>query len=131
MIVETSSALPVKRSTRKTLPIELTEAAIVDGASVWRQYWQVILPLCRPALAAMAIFTFTYAWEDFLWPLIVVSSSDRYTAPLGLALFVVKNRTSWNLLMAGSVVATLPMIVTFLVFQRRFIQGISMTGLKG
>lgn len=61
----------------------------------------------------------------------MVSSSDHYTAPLGLALFVVKNRTSWNLLMAGSVVATLPMVVVFLIFQRRFIQGISMSGLKG
>jgi multiple sugar transport system permease protein len=114
-----------------SIPDELLDAARVDGAGEFRVFWKVVLPLCGPALAATAIFTFTYAWEDFLWPLIVVSSSDKYTAPLGLALFVVKNRTSWNLLMAGSVVATLPMIITFLVFQRRFIQGISMTGLKG
>jgi multiple sugar transport system permease protein len=114
-----------------SIPDELLDAARVDGAGEFRVFWKIVIPLCGPALAATAIFTFTYAWEDFLWPLIVVSSSDKYTAPLGLALFVVKNRTSWNLLMAGSVVATLPMIVTFLVFQRRFIQGISMTGLKG
>ena len=114
-----------------SIPDELLDAARVDGAGEFRVFWKVVIPLCGPALAATAIFTFTYAWEDFLWPLIVVSSSDKYTAPLGLALFVVKNRTSWNLLMAGSVVATLPMIITFLVFQRRFIQGISMTGLKG
>jgi len=114
-----------------SIPDELLDAARVDGAGEFRVFWKVVIPLCGPALAATAIFTFTYAWEDFLWPLIVVSSSDKYTAPLGLALFVVKNRTSWNLLMAGSVVATLPMIVTFLVFQRRFIQGISMSGLKG
>jgi multiple sugar transport system permease protein len=114
-----------------SIPDELLDAARVDGAGEFRVFWKIVIPLCGPALAATAIFTFTYAWEDFLWPLIVVSSSDKYTAPLGLALFVVKNRTSWNLLMAGSVVATLPMIVTFLVFQRRFIQGISMSGLKG
>jgi multiple sugar transport system permease protein len=114
-----------------SIPDELLDAARVDGAGEFRVFWKVVIPLCGPALAATAIFTFTYAWEDFLWPLIVVSSADKYTAPLGLALFVVKNRTSWNLLMAGSVVATLPMIVTFLVFQRRFIQGISMSGLKG
>jgi multiple sugar transport system permease protein len=114
-----------------TIPDELLDAARVDGAGEFRVFWKVVMPLSGPALAATAIFTFTYAWEDFLWPLIVVSSADKYTAPLGLALFVVKNRTSWNLLMAGSVVATLPMIITFLVFQRRFIQGISMTGLKG
>jgi multiple sugar transport system permease protein len=114
-----------------SIPDELLDAARVDGAGEFRIYWKVVMPLCGPALAATAIFTFTYAWEDFLWPLIVVSSADKYTAPLGLALFVVKNRTSWNLLMAGSVVATLPMIIMFLVFQRRFIQGISMSGLKG
>jgi multiple sugar transport system permease protein len=113
------------------IPDELLDAARIDGAGEFKVFWKVVLPLCGPALAATAIFTFTYAWEDFLWPLIVVSSSDHYTAPLGLALFVVKNRTSWNLLMAGSVVATLPMVVMFLIFQRRFIQGISMTGLKG
>ncbi|WP_243709297.1 carbohydrate ABC transporter permease [Micromonospora sp. 15K316] len=114
-----------------SIPDELLDAARIDGAGEFRVFWRVVLPLCTPALAATAIFTFTYAWEDFLWPLIVISSSDKFTAPLGLALFVVKNRTSWNLLMAGSVVATLPMIVAFLVFQRRFIQGISMSGLKG
>jgi multiple sugar transport system permease protein len=119
------------RQYMQSIPDELLDAARVDGAGEFRIFTRVVLPLCGPALAATAIFTFTYAWEDFLWPLIVVSSSDKYTAPLGLALFVVKNRTSWNLLMAGSVVATLPMIVIFLIFQRRFIQGISMTGLKG
>ena len=89
------------------------------------------MPLCLPALAALGIFTFTYQWDNFYWPLVIVSSEDLRTLPLGLALFVVRNRTVWDLLMAGSVVATLPMIVMFLVFQRRFIQGISMSGLKG
>ena len=89
------------------------------------------LPLARPALAATGIFTFIYAWEDFFWPLIIISSPDHYTVPLGLALYVVRNRTSWDIVMAGSVLATLPMIVIFAVFQRHFIRGLAITGLKG
>jgi multiple sugar transport system permease protein len=115
----------------RSIPDELLDAARIDGASEFRIFLRVVLPLSGPALAAVGIFTFTYAWEDFFWPLIIIDSSDHYTAPLGLALFVVKNRTSWDLLMAGSVIATLPMIAVFMVFQRRFIQGISMSGLKG
>ncbi|NED99434.1 carbohydrate ABC transporter permease [Phytoactinopolyspora halotolerans] len=114
-----------------TIPDELLDAARVDGAGEFRVFWQVVLPLTGPALAATAIFTFMYAWEDFLWPLIIISSPDHYTMPLGLAMFVVKNRTAWDMLMAGSVVATIPVIVIFMIFQRRFIKGISMTGIKG
>jgi multiple sugar transport system permease protein len=114
-----------------TIPDELLDAARIDGASEFSIYWRVVIPLARPVLAATGIFTFIYAWEDFFWPLIIISSPDHYTAPLGLALFVVKNRTSWDVLMAGSVIATLPMVVVFMIFQRRFIQGISMSGLKG
>ena len=94
-------------------------------------FWKITVPLSRPALAAMAILTFTYVWEDFLWPLIVISSADRYTAPLGLALFVTKNRTSWDTLLAGSVIATLPMIAAFLVFQRHLIKGLTVGAVKG
>jgi multiple sugar transport system permease protein len=114
-----------------SIPDELLDAARIDGASEWRIYRKIVIPLCRPALAAMAIFTFTYAWEDFLWPLIIISSPEHTTAPLGLALFVVKNRTAWDVLMAGSVIATLPMVVVFMIFQRNFIRGISLSGLKG
>jgi multiple sugar transport system permease protein len=119
------------RQYMQSIPDDLLDAARIDGASEFRIYWQVVLPLCGPALAAVAIFTFIGSWEDFLWPLIIISSEDRYTAPLGLALFVIKNRTSWDVLFAGSVIATLPMVVIFMIFQRRFIQGISMTGIKG
>lgn len=114
-----------------SIPDELLDAARIDGASEFRAFWQIVLPLSVPALAATAIFTFMFAWEDFLWPLIIISSPDYYTMPLGLALFVVKNRTAWDMLMAGSVVATLPMVIVFLIFQRKFIRGISLTGLKG
>jgi multiple sugar transport system permease protein len=114
-----------------SIPDELLDSARIDGASEWKIFWKIIVPLSRPALAAMAIFTFTYVWEDFLWPLIVISSPDHYTAPLGLALFVTKNRTSWDMLLAGSVIATIPMIVAFLVFQRHLIKGLTVGAVKG
>ncbi|QFY09820.1 ABC transporter permease subunit [Nonomuraea phyllanthi] len=114
-----------------SIPDQLLEAARIDGASEFRIFRSVVLPLCGPALAANAIFTFQGAWEDFFWPLIIMSSPDKITAPVGLALFVVQNRTSWTLLFAGSVIAALPMIIVFLVFQRKFVQGIALTGLKG
>ena len=105
--------------------------ARIDGAGHFRIYWKVILPLSRPALAALAIFTFQFWWAAFFWPLIVVSSPELYTLPLGLALFQEQNRTVWNLIMAGSVLASLPLIVVFLLFQRQFVRGISVSGLKG
>ena len=114
-----------------SIPDDLLDAARVDGANEFRIFWKIVLPLCAPALAANAIFTFQGAWEDFLWPLIVISSEEMTTAPVGLALFVVANRTSWTVLFAGSVIATLPMILVFILFQRRFIQGIAVTGVKG
>jgi multiple sugar transport system permease protein len=114
-----------------SIPDELLDSARIDGASEWKIFWKIIIPLSRPALAAMAIFTFTYVWEDFLWPLIVISSPDHYTAPLGLALFVTKNRTSWDMLLAGSVIATIPMILAFLVFQRHLIKGLTVGAVKG
>ena len=118
------------RQYMKTIPDELLDAARVDGASEFRIYGQIVMPLCRPALAAMAIFTFTYHWDDFYWPLIIITSEELRTLPLGLALFVVRNRTVWDLLMAGSVVATLPVLAVFLAFQRYFIRGIAVTGMK-
>ena len=114
-----------------SIPNELLDAARIDGASEFRIFWSVILPLCMPALAANAIFTFQGAWEDFFWPLIIMSDPEKITAPVGLALFVVQNKTSWNLLFAGSVIATLPMILVFIAFQRHFVRGIAVTGIKG
>jgi len=119
------------RQYMRSIPDDLLDAARIDGANEFRIFWSVVLPLCTPALAATAIFTFQGAWEDLLWPLIIISNPDHITAALGLALFAVKNRTSWNFLFAGSVISCLPMIVIFSVFQRRFIQGIALTGVKG
>ncbi|BDI23005.1 carbohydrate ABC transporter permease [Herbiconiux sp. L3-i23] len=113
------------------IPDELLDAARIDGASEFKVYLRIMLPLSRPVLAATAIFTFMSAWEDFLWPLIILSDESKFTAPLGLAMFVQKNQTDWGLLLAGSVIATLPMVIIFIIFQRQFIQGIAMSGLKG
>lgn len=118
------------RQYMKGIPDELLDSARIDGASEFRIYWQIALPLAGPALAATAIGTFTWTWNDFFWPLLVISSSDLQTVQLGLALFVVKNRTVWDQVMAGSVLATLPVLVVFLLFQRHFIQGIALTGFK-
>ena len=118
------------RQYMKSIPNELLDAARIDGASEFRIYAQIVMPLCRPALAALAIFTFTYHWDDFYWPLIIVTREELRTLPLGLALFVVRNRTTWDLLMAGSVVATLPVLTIFLIFQKQFIRGIAVTGMK-
>jgi multiple sugar transport system permease protein len=119
------------RQYMKTIPDDLLDAARVDGASEFRIYAQIVMPLCVPALAALSIFVFSYHWDEFYWPLIVVSSESLRTLPLGLALFVVQNRTVWDLLMAGAVVATLPVLVVFLIFQRHFVRGIAMSGMKG
>jgi multiple sugar transport system permease protein len=114
-----------------SIPNELLEEARIDGAGEFRIFWSVVLPLCTPALAASAIFAFQGAWEDFFWPLIILSDPEKMTVPVGLALFVVTNRTNWTLLFAGSVIATIPMILVFMFFQRKFVQGIAVTGVKG
>ncbi len=113
------------------IPDELLDAARIDGASEFMVYARIMLPLCRPVLAATAIFTFMAAWEDFLWPLIIMSDPAKFTAPLGLAMFVQKNQTDWGLLLSGSVISTLPMVIIFIIFQRQFVQGIAMSGIKG
>lgn len=118
------------RQYMKSIPDDLLDAAKIDGAGEFRIFAQIVMPLCRPALAALGIFTFTYVWDDFFWPLIIVSSEELRTLPLGLALFVVRNRTVWDLLMAGSVITTVPVLVIFLLFQRHFIRGIAVSGMK-
>jgi multiple sugar transport system permease protein len=119
------------RQYMRSIPDELLDAARMDGAGHFRIYWKVILPLSRPALAALAIFTFQFWWAAFFWPLIVLSSPQLYTLPLGMALFQEANRTVWNLIMAGSVLVSIPLIIVFLIFQRQFVRGISLQGMKG
>jgi multiple sugar transport system permease protein len=123
-------AIFLLRQYMKSIPDDLLDAARMDGGSELWIFWRVVLPLSRPALAAVAIFTFGFFWQDYLWPLIVINSPSLYTLPLGLGQFSQQNRTVWDLLMAGSVISLAPVIVVFLVFQRHFVQGIAMSGMK-
>ena len=114
-----------------TLPRELEDAARVDGASYWRIYRSIVLPLSGPALATVAVFTFIEKWNDFIWPLVVINSTERMTLPVGLSYLNTVRSTDWTRLMAGDMLTLVPMILVFAVAQRYFIRGISMTGLKG
>ena len=118
------------RQYMKGIPDDLLDAARMDGASEFQIYWKVVMPLCGPVLAAQAIFTFTFVWNDFFWPLIVISDPKLRTLQLGLALFVIKNRTVWDIVFAGSVISTLPVLLIFIFFQKYFIRGIALTGMK-
>jgi multiple sugar transport system permease protein len=113
------------------LPRELDEAARMDGASSWRIWWQIILPLSGPVLAALAIFVSLNSWNDFLWPLIITNSVEMRTLPVGLSTFQGQFKVEWNLLMAGSVIAMLPVLIVYIIGQRWFIKGITMTGMGG
>ena len=115
----------------RTIPHEITEAAIVDGAGVWKQYWTVTLPLCRPALAALATLEFTWIYNDFLWALVLMSTGDKY--PITSALNNLRGEyfTDYNLLAAGSIIVALPTIVVFFALQRHFIAGLTLGANKG
>jgi multiple sugar transport system permease protein len=114
-----------------SIPDDLLEAARVDGAGEWRIFWRIVLPLCRPALASLGILTFLASWNNFLWPLVVATTEDKYTLPVALALYSVgQNRINYGLLLAGAVVVVLPVLIVFLALQRHFLRGIATTGLK-
>jgi multiple sugar transport system permease protein len=115
----------------QTIPHELSEAALVDGAGVWRQYWQVILPLTRPALGALATLEFTWIYNDFLWALVLMSTGDKY--PVTSALNNLRGQffTDYNLLAAGSVLVFLPTLVVFFLLQKQFISGLTLGANKG
>lgn len=115
----------------QSIPAELEEAARVDGAGRVRTFYQVVLPLARPALSALTIFTFMGRWNDFLMPLIIISNPDLFTLPLGMSTFRSQYKTDWGLLMSGSILVMIPIVILYVAFQRFFIEGISYTGLKG
>ncbi len=114
-----------------TIPKELEDAARVDGASDHVIFFRVILPLSRPALATLAIFTFMGSWKDFLWPLIVTNRVDMRTVEVGISNFSSLYATDWPHQMAAAVVVMLPIIIVFLLAQKHFVRGITLTGLKG
>jgi multiple sugar transport system permease protein len=114
-----------------SIPDDLIEAARVDGAGEFRIFWRVVLPLCRPALATLGILTFLGSWNNFLWPLVVATTEDKYTLPVALALYSIgQNKTDYGLLLSGAVVVVLPVLIVFLFLQRHFLRGIATTGLK-
>lgn len=115
----------------RSIPLELDDAARIDGASSLRIWWQIMVPLSRPVMAALAVFTFQMSWNDFLWPLVVTGSDKMRTIPIGLSYFVGQYSTAWNLLMAGSMIALLPVLIIYVLAQRTFVQGITLTGMGG
>ncbi|MCL4830143.1 MAG: carbohydrate ABC transporter permease [Caldilinea sp.] len=113
-----------------TIPDELIDSARIDGASEWRVYWQIIMPLAAPALAVLAIFSVMWRWNDFLWPLIVLSRSELFTLQVGLASFQGELNTQWHYVLAMTVMTLLPITLVFAVLQRFITTGIATTGMK-
>jgi len=109
----------------QAFPRELEEAGRIDGCSRLQVFWKIVLPLARPALAALGIITFIYAWNDLFWPLIAITSSHTYTVQVGLATFQGEHVTQWSAIMAGTVLTTAPVLLVFLFGQRRFVQAIT------
>ena len=115
----------------RTLPVELEEAARIDGCSRLGTLIRIVIPLSGPALATLAVITFLWNWNDFLWPLVVIQSDHNMTLQLGLSTFQGAHSTAWTLLMAGNVLAVLPMLAAFLLAQRHFVNSIASAGIKG
>lgn len=113
-----------------SIPDELIEAAKIDGASEWKTYWKIVLPLAKPGLAALGIFTFMNVWNSFLWPIIVLNNSDLFTLPVGLKTLQDANLADFKLLMSGAAIAAIPMIIVFILFQRHFVKGLTLGGVK-
>jgi len=114
----------------RTIPMELSEAAYIDGCSEFRIYWQIILPLARPALATLVLFEFMWTWNDFFGPLLYLNDQTRWTLSLGLLQFRSQRETLWELLMAASALTTLPSVILYFFGQKTFIQGIATTGFR-
>ncbi len=113
------------------VPNELLDAGRIDGMGEFGLFWRIAMPLVRPALAALCIFTFLGNWNAFLWPVIITERMEMRTIPVGLSFFSGEAGSSWELIMAGAALATIPVFVVFIVFQRQIIKGIALTGLKG
>lgn len=117
-----------------TIPRDLEDAARIDGSSLFGIFWRIILPLSKPALATLTMFTFMANWNNFMWPLLVTNSTEKATLPVGLSYFqevYQYTQPDWSLLMAGSLLAMLPVILFFMLNQRFFVEGIKLTGIKG
>ncbi|WP_232664182.1 carbohydrate ABC transporter permease [Pseudonocardia sp. TRM90224] len=114
-----------------SIPQELEEAAVIDGASKLRILVQVIVPIARPAIAVLAVFTFINYWNSYLWPLIIINSQEKATIPLGLSYFLSQNGNEWHLLMAGCAIAMAPTVLMVVLLQKHLIRGIAISGIGG
>lgn len=114
-----------------TLPSELDDAARIDGAGNWTIFWRVFMPLSKPALATLAIFIFLFRWNDLLHPIIYLNTPEKMTLPVGLAYFRGQYRTEWALLMAGAMMSVIPVLILYASFQRYFVRGVVLSGIKG
>lgn len=113
-----------------SLPIEMEEAAIVDGANMWNIFWKIMMPLSKPITLSFGLLVFIYGWNLFLWPLIVITSPEKRTLPIAIALLQGQYFSNWGVIMAGGVIASLPPIILFLFAQKSFVEGIAFSGLK-
>jgi multiple sugar transport system permease protein len=114
----------------ETIPRELDEAMLVDGAGAWRRYWNLVLPLARPALATCAIFAFLGTWDEYAWALTTLNDTDVRTLPIAIALFQGQHSTSWGLVFAASMIAIIPVLIVYIVFQRHFVAGLATGAVK-
>jgi multiple sugar transport system permease protein len=112
------------------LPNELFEAAVMDGAGVWKTYWSIMLPLVRPALSALGIVSFMGSWNNFFYPLIFLNTTSKFTVPILLNMFKGLYSVNWPDMMAASTIAVLPVLIAYLIGQRYIIEGITLTGIK-
>jgi ABC-type glycerol-3-phosphate transport system permease component len=119
------------RSFFESIPSELEDAVRIDGGGRWTIFWRIVLPLSRPGLATVAIFTFLYSWDEFPWAHVAIKETTRRTLPIAIALFQNQHLTQWGQVFAASIVALIPVVTVFVLFQRHFIRGIARSGLKG
>lgn len=113
------------------IPSELEDAVLIDGGGRWTIFWRVVLPLSRPGLAVVAIFTFLYAWDEFPWAHVAMQEASMRTLPVAIALFQNQHLTQWGMVFAASIIALVPVVTVFAIFQRQFVEGISAAGIKG
>ena len=112
------------------MPKDLVQAALIDGCNYFQMFWKVFIPNSKPALAAVAIYTFQGTWNEFMWPLIATNTSEMFTLPVGMASLRYELLTDWPAIMAGTILVSIPTLIIFIIFQRYFVQGVASTGGK-
>lgn len=119
------------RGVFENVPRDIEEAALIDGGGPWTIFWRIVLPLSWPGLSVVTINTFLYSWEEFAWANVAIKNANLRTLPIGIALFQSEHLTEWGQVFAASLIALVPVLIIFIIFQRHFVQGISTTGIKG